>query len=306
MLTHLDSLKSKFYQLLWRLSCLHRHDTAAIKFLRAFVYKKLNRKKIIIHCPFTTTFFNLKYSGDLYHYIDNRIYRFGAFEKHILFFIRDMLSKNPQAVFLDIGANVGQHSLFASQYAHTVHAFEPFTPLLDQFKKNRADNQIKNIHIHPVGFGSENAIKAFYKPPEKFMGCGSFLSDFIPDSNKDATMLTVVRGDEYLQQHGISSCELMKIDVEGYEKFVLLGLQNTLKKMRPVILMEITKRMNESFQSVQELKSLLPDDYDFYFIKRKTSSEKCGKYQLQKMDWSAIFDQADIIAYPHEKNMLCR
>ena len=300
MNSKLQTLKSKLYQLIWLIPLLHKSDYPAFKFLRSYIYKKLNRRKIIRHCTFKTKFFNLNYTGDLYNFIDNRIYRFGGFEKHILFFIRDVLSVYPLPTFIDIGANVGQHSLFAAQYANVVHAFEPFPEVLEQFRKNIAINFIKNIHIHSVGVGYESAIKKFFLPPEKMKGRGSFLSGFNSETGQEM-MLSIVKGDEYLFSQGIDTFELMKIDVEGYEKFVLMGLQTILTKVRPIIVMEITKRMRESFQTFQELLDLLPKNYYLYLIERKNRSERSGAYLLKPMNWDAILDQADIVACPHEK-----
>ena len=44
-------------------------------------------------------------------------------------------------------------------------------------------------------------------------------------------------GDNYLESHGINQIDLIKIDIEGYERYALLGLNNTLKKNRPVVAM---------------------------------------------------------------------
>ena len=58
------------------------------------------------------------------------------------------------------------------------------------------------------------------------------------------------------------SSDAVKIDVEGFEKCVLLGLQQTLAKYRPSVLMEFSPSTQESFAGIDEFRSLLPDDYE--------------------------------------------
>lgn len=48
------------------------------------------------------------------------------YEKASLLYLRDLLHDRGGEVFIDIGANVGQHTLFMSKYARVVHAFEPW------------------------------------------------------------------------------------------------------------------------------------------------------------------------------------
>ncbi len=73
-----------------------------------------------------------RYQGHTGNYVDKNIFFYGAYEKPVLFFLRDILTSahNNQGVYLDIGANTGQHSLFLSRHAKAIHAFEPWEPVL--------------------------------------------------------------------------------------------------------------------------------------------------------------------------------
>ena len=50
-------------------------------------------------------------------------------EKYILFYLRDVADSlgKKGVVFFDIGANVGQHTLFMSRLVKEVHAFDSLT-----------------------------------------------------------------------------------------------------------------------------------------------------------------------------------
>ena len=62
------------------------------------------------------------------------------------------------------------------------------------------------------------------------------------------------------------SIDAVKIDVEGFDKSVLLGLQQTLATYRPSVLVEFSPSTQESFASIDEFRSLLPDDYEIASI----------------------------------------
>jgi hypothetical protein len=93
----------------------------------------------------------IQYEGNTGNYIDASILYLGAFEKDILYFLRDTMTAaySGRGVFVDIGANTGQHSLFMSRYATEVHAFEPWEPVLRRFRSMVASNHIKNIKSTP-------------------------------------------------------------------------------------------------------------------------------------------------------------
>jgi len=57
-----------------------------------------------------------------------------------------------QGVFLDIGANTGQHSLFMSRHAKEIHAFEPWAPVLIKLRRHIEINRLKNVVVHPSGW----------------------------------------------------------------------------------------------------------------------------------------------------------
>jgi len=101
---------------------------------------------------FLVDFYGYQYRGRSDNYIDAHILYCGAFEKPQLYFMRDVMQKKGAGgIFVDVGANTGQHSLFMSQYSKEVHAFEPYPPVLARFRDMVSLNRIQNIHVHPVG-----------------------------------------------------------------------------------------------------------------------------------------------------------
>lgn len=115
---------------------------------------------------FTQAVFGISYSGNLSNNIDFAIYYYGAFEKPLLYFLRDtMNSLSPaQPVFVDVGANIGQHSVFMAAHNSKVHSFEPFASMRSRLQLQIDTNSLSNVSVHPVGFSKETGRLPFYAP----------------------------------------------------------------------------------------------------------------------------------------------
>jgi FkbM family methyltransferase len=249
----------------------------------------------------------IQYEGNTGNYIDASILYLGAFEKNILFFLRDAMTAaySGRGVFIDIGANTGQHSLFMSRYATEVHAFEPWEPVLKRFRRMVENNHIKNIMIHPIGLGDQNSRKPFFKPASNNLGTGSFVEGFRSENSAEG-QLEIQIGDDALAKAGVQSVALIKMDIEGYEKLALKGLRKTLRKDRPIVEFELSAdpKSSVSIKSKEELFALFPNDYEFLVFRNDRAHRWSGTYALEPMGNLIRFDlamQRDIVAYPVEK-----
>lgn len=208
--------------------------------LRDRVLRRLADPDATAPTPFACEFFGHRYNGDLASFIDWTIFFYGVYERGVLAFLRDTAAlAEPRAVFLDIGANIGQHSLYMAHYAEKVHAFEPWCPARARLELNLADNAIRNVSVHPFGLGDASADRQFFAPATANLGTGSF----VPDVNLNAAIdhLPVMRGDEAMAQLAIDRVDLIKIDTEGYEVKVVAGLTDTLARHRPVVVCELSE-----------------------------------------------------------------
>lgn len=285
------------------------------------VYKKLCDYGDVPDAPFSTDFFGLKYQGNLNNSVEFSLFYLGAFEKPLLFFLRDTLDSlknaSPQAShnFFDVGANIGQHSLFMSLHADQVHAFEPYGVVSAKLERHIALNKIGNIQLHKLGLGDKEEELEFFAPTGRNQGIGSFDAGTVSKGNRILGKLALVRGDNYLAEHGLQDIALLKIDVEGFEKNVLEGLHATLEKARPIAVIEVTYGNSLSFASLNALRAALPPDYVlFRFDNRKPDGSKArrrgarakrsGNYQLVPFDAWRTSGQDDVIACPEELQQL--
>ena len=148
-----------------------------------------------------------------------------AYEKEELYLLRDLITGHPDPVFVDVGANIGQHSLYMAQHCHQVHAFEPYAAVRQRLVAGIELNKLDNIEIHPVAVGAQDEQLDFYAPKGGNTGTGSFLATHEAENNELVGQLQVVNGDAYIESLGLARIDAIKIDVEGFEKNVLLGLR---------------------------------------------------------------------------------
>jgi FkbM family methyltransferase len=193
--------------------------------------------------PFEVPFFGMRYAGNLNDFIDWCVFFYGAFARNELDLLRDVAvalkKQNPNRPlnFYDVGANVGQHTLFMSQHADQVFAFEPFAAVRSKLLEKIALNNRANVTTYPVGLGDVSTELDFFVPSGAGNGLGSFL--VAPETDCKIEKLPVWKGDEFLKSNGLPKIDIVKIDVEGFEVRVISGLRERLCKDRPVILMEV-------------------------------------------------------------------
>lgn len=210
--------------------------------------------------PFTTDYFGLRYQGDFATHADWIVYFFGAYERNILQLLHDLARRRTRPVFLDVGANVGTHTLYMTGLCRTVHAFEPYPKVRRTLAERVAGNRIENVIIHDVGLSDRDEVAPFYVPQGANEGTGSFLAEW-HTQGRPSQSARLVRGDDYLRGLGVGAVDLVKIDVEGFEARVLRGLRETLSAYRPAVVMEYTRATAHEVGGIDGIMQLLPTGY---------------------------------------------
>ena len=286
---------------------------------RKFLYRQLRRNGKTPDYAFSKDFYGLKYKGNLNNNIDANVFFYGAFEKPLLFFLRDtlnaLITETPKAIFMDIGANIGHHSIFLSKFTSQVLAFEPYPKVNMQFKQQIAHNNISNIQIFETGLSDRRETLNYYAPTGNNEGIGSFDESSIGKGNTSYGKLELQEGDQVIASDSWKNIKLIKIDVEGFEKKVIKGLTRTIEEERPVIVCEITYGQQLSFVSIEELSSYLPQNYEILTFntrkldgskdKRKGSlAKRSGFYELISLKQWRSSGQDDIVMIPNEKSTI--
>ncbi len=149
-------------------------------------------------------------------------------------------------VIIDIGANTGLYSIISRKVNQKaeVYAFEPYHINVKRLRKNLIINEIQDVIISENALGDSNK-EIEFTVPEKEQICDVLSADF-EFSNKfyrnwinyKTVKVPQITLDYFLTHKKIPNINLIKIDVENYETFVLKGALDSLKKYSPVILIE--------------------------------------------------------------------
>lgn len=164
--------------------------------------------------------------------------------------------KNAKVV-LDIGAHVGCHTLIYKSINSdcSIYSFEMQSIIYELLKKNISINHLQNV-------------KAFHCAIGESIGMVS-ISDNIADGPNKNEKYAYNNGKEYnfggvslgsgqeeilmitIDSLQLEACDFIKIDVEGFEYFVIKGASQTIQKYKPVIFYEENYKINS--QSTTEL-----------------------------------------------------
>lgn len=168
-------------------------------------------------------------------HVGDKIARHGLYEKENLFLLLKLLAQLPQPVVLDIGANIGNHTLAFATRASAVHAFEPIPYLFDVLSGNVARNGLTHVHVHNLALSDHAGSATINMVNAGNYGASSF------DKRMEGTTpvtVTLATGDSFVAGQDIPRVDFVKIDVEAHEVFVLRGLMQTLRRDLPFITME--------------------------------------------------------------------
>ena len=133
----------------------------------------------------------------------------------------------PGEVVFDIGANIGTHAIaFARTVGPTgkVVAFEPDRGAAARLRRNVALNGIINVLILERALGSLEGEATLFVDDAH----GSGKHSLIQAADRRRVPVRLATGDDLVVEEALPAPNLVKIDVEGSELEVILGLHNTL------------------------------------------------------------------------------
>jgi FkbM family methyltransferase len=130
-------------------------------------------------------------------------------------------------VVYDIGAQLGFYTILLAKKVGEkgkVIAFEPEKESYNILKENLKLNNLNNVEIFQKALGEKEG------EGKLFLGqtIGNFSLVKTYEKEIDFQKVEIVQGDEFIKEKKLPRPKLVKIDVEGYEYFVISGLKETL------------------------------------------------------------------------------
>jgi len=126
---------------------------------------------------------------------------------------------------LDIGAHIGLWAVQLAPVFAKVACFEPHRASAAALCENVAD--LENVETWEAAVGDVLGVRGLVQD-----GLAAHLDDDGP------MKVSVVRLDDICERYGWDDVDFIKMDVEGFEYFVLLGGEKMIRAQRPVIVLE--------------------------------------------------------------------
>jgi FkbM family methyltransferase len=160
----------------------------------------------------------------------------------------------PGGIALDIGANVGYHTLLLSVLVGpggAVHAFEPVPSTAESLEQTLVVNDLSNVVVHRVALGSSTGTTQMRVGRESESGRAHVIDGTVgyrSELSGETRIIDVpvASVDELLASRAIPEPGLVKIDVEGAELLALTGMRQTLSSVRPVVVAEFWGEHNSA------------------------------------------------------------
>lgn len=166
-------------------------------------------------------------------HIGNHINVQGVYEGHLLdalfAFLSPLEDEFAHGLALDIGANIGNHTLWFAERFRKVMAFEPHPRTFNLLQFNT--EPLSNVECAQLAMGDAKGTATLNDMPGNIGG-----SSLVGESKDDGHLISVETVDGL--DHSGTRPRLIKIDVEGFELPVLKGAEQTIGKFQPVIVFE--------------------------------------------------------------------
>lgn len=149
--------------------------------------------------------------------------------------------------FYDIGGNIGFYALNAAILNPDikVKTFEPVPKMFATLTKNIALNQLgSRIEAHNMGFSDSEGTVSFFIYP--FGGTNASMVNVSDNRDAQEVKAKIIRLDDFVAK-GNPAPDIIKCDVEGAEKLVLMGALETIKKHKPILFFELLRKWSAKF-----------------------------------------------------------
>ncbi|EHY1326778.1 FkbM family methyltransferase [Campylobacter lari] len=187
--------------------------------------KEIDSDVVLLKCDQVS--YKIYLPGKDIDYIQKKIYNeMIPYEYEML---QDILGKaKKDAIIVDIGSNIGNHSLYLAAHGFDIYAFEANLELCNILKVSIELNGFRKLKLHEFGLSDKKETAILDNLNAENLGGQSL-------KIKDSGDIVLYPLDDIKFEKDIS---VLKIDVEGMEAKVLNGAINTIKKHRPFLYIE--------------------------------------------------------------------
>jgi FkbM family methyltransferase len=164
---------------------------------------------------------------------------FGSYEPELRDIMRIVVP--PGGVAIDVGANVGWHSLLMARLVGPrgrVLAVEPNPSVREHLLRNIRINQLTQIDVLPCALAESEQILNFIAPDADDPASASGHAVLGETANLGSISVEASTLDIIAERKQLDRLDLIKIDAEGLEWPILQGGEKTIARFRPHVIFE--------------------------------------------------------------------
>lgn len=152
------------------------------------------------------------------------------------------------SVSFDVGANIGLIASTLSAVCKAVHSFEPSPSTIPFLQQTLDANNASNVVINNAALGAAKGELRFFDDQNSTSASHIITDDTLGRASEVVVPVTTI--DAYVGEKNIEQLDFIKIDIEGYEIDALRGGESTIKKLKPIVLVEFNSFTMIGFRNV--------------------------------------------------------
>jgi FkbM family methyltransferase len=222
--------------------------------LRTTIWNQIGRTRLVgLHHPFTVGTEYGRFTGDSSDMLSRYVYYFGQWEPEVSQLIKQRL--RPGHTFVDVGANTGWYTLLAAGTVGPtgrVVAIEASPTNFVRLQENVINNRLGNVRLVNEAVWSSQRLLPLFQGPPTHSGVSTVVPSFAERRRcKLSGQIQARPLPDLLTRDEITSLRVLKIDVEGAEREVLLGLEPMLDSVPNDL--EIFLELNPTEYDIEDL-----------------------------------------------------
>jgi FkbM family methyltransferase len=176
----------------------------------------------------------------------------------------ELISKLKPKVFIDVGAHIGYYTMLVHKLgAEKIIAIEPDPRVFRILNRSIEANKLDNIiTINRAAYDKSNVKLELHLSTKS--GLSSIFSSHLTKTRCGTITINTITLDEVYRSLNLDKIDVVKIDVEGAESYVLSGANDIINGFRPLFLVEIKiqnqQNVSEFFRA-KKYKRLGPFSY---------------------------------------------
>jgi FkbM family methyltransferase len=249
-------------------------------YLRQTIWDHIGRTRLVgLRHRFTVGTAFGRFTGDSSDLLSQYVYYFGQWEPEITYLIKKRLG--PGKTFVDVGANTGWFTLLAADSVGPtgrVVAIEASPANFLRLQENVSNNRLGNVRLVNEAVWSSQQLLSLFQGPPSHCGVSTVVPSFAAHQSCELAGQIPARPlPELLTSDEIATLRVLKIDVEGAEREVVLGLEPMLDSVPEDI--EIFLELNPTECDVDSLlRPVRKRDFRVWTIPNQYGPEYCLNY----------------------------